>query len=82
MVFVVVNQKPRSCRTTVVWAQRRGPEIPPNKTKLTVQIGGDTRREKTARCHGERTTKVDHAGEGAAVEDVETVLLPNRENQS
>jgi hypothetical protein len=42
---------------------------------LTVQIGRNARGEKTARCHGERAAEIDHAGKGAAVEDVEAVLL-------
>jgi hypothetical protein len=46
---------------------------------LTVQIGGNTRGEKTAGCYGERAAKVDHASEGAAVEDVEAVLLRDLE---
>jgi hypothetical protein len=46
---------------------------------LTVQIGRNARGEKTARCHGERAAEIDHAGKGAAVEDVEAVLLWDRE---
>lgn len=41
---------------------------------LTAQVSRDTRSEQPARRHGQRTAEVDHAGEGAAVEDVEAVL--------
>lgn len=40
----------------------------------TAQISRNTRSEQPARRHGQRTAEVDHAGEGAAVEDVEAVL--------
>lgn len=41
---------------------------------LTAQISRNTRSEQPARRHGQRAAEVDHAGEGAAVEDVEAVL--------
>ena len=41
---------------------------------LTAQISRNTRSEKSTRRHGQRAAKVDHAGEGAAVEDVEAIL--------
>ena len=46
---------------------------------LTVQIGGNTSGEESARCYSERAAKVDHAGESAAMEDVEAVLSWDRE---
>jgi hypothetical protein len=49
------------------------------KALLTVQVGGNASREKTTRCYGERATKIDHASEGAAMEDVEAVLLRDSE---
>jgi hypothetical protein len=48
---------------------------PSGEALLTVQISGNTRGEETARRYSERAAKVNHAGEGAAVKDVETVLL-------
>lgn len=41
---------------------------------LTAQISRDARGEEPARRHGQRAAEVDHAREGAAVEDVEAVL--------
>lgn len=41
----------------------------------TAQISRNPRSEKPARRHGQRAAEVDHAGEGAAVEDVEAVLF-------
>ena len=41
---------------------------------LTAQVSGHARGEEAAGCYGERATEVDHAGEGAAMEDVEAVL--------
>jgi hypothetical protein len=41
----------------------------------TAQISRNTRSEQPARRHGQRAAEVDHAGEGAAVEDVEAILL-------
>ena len=43
--------------------------------KLTAQIRRNARSEQPARRHGQRAAEVDHAGEGAAVEDVEAVLF-------
>jgi len=44
------------------------------RDRLTVQVGRDASGEKTARCYSERAAEIDHAGNGAAVEDVEAVL--------
>lgn len=41
---------------------------------LTAQISRHARGEEPARRHGQRAAEVDHAREGAAVEDVEAVL--------
>jgi len=41
---------------------------------LTAQISRNAGSEQPARRHGQRAAEVDHAREGAAVEDVEAVL--------
>jgi hypothetical protein len=41
---------------------------------LTAQISRNARSEQSTRCYGQRAAEIDHAGESAAVEDVEAVL--------
>jgi hypothetical protein len=40
----------------------------------TAQISRNARSEQSTRRDGQRAAEIDHAGESAAVEDVETVL--------
>lgn len=42
-------------------------------TRHTVQIRRHTSRIESLRRHSQRSTKVNHAGDGAAVDDLQTV---------
>jgi hypothetical protein len=41
---------------------------------FTAQISRNNRSEQSARCYGQRAAEINHAGESAAVEDVEPIL--------